>query len=97
MGVKIEENILKIKKTLEIISEKPVNLTKLSQQLLLSYPATLNLVEALEKTGLVQRQIDPGPPRQIIVAPTPLGKCIAQCLLRHTQATPAPQQSSEAS
>ena len=77
---KLEETILKTLKTIQLLSTKPMNITELSQHLRQSYPATLNLIDALERTGLIKKEVNPGPPRQIIIKLTKLSQCLAKCL-----------------
>ncbi len=83
--VSLDEAINRLRLILTALHQKPMNIQELSRVAGLNYNATYRWVETLARQGLLTKQIDPGPPRQLIITLTPTGKCLAQCLTTPTQ------------
>ncbi len=58
----------------------PVNQTKLAQLTGAHKNKIGRYVEALATRGLVEKRLDPGPPRQTVVTLTRRGGCVVSCL-----------------
>ena len=65
---------------LRTLAEKgPLNQTQLAQLTGSNKNKIGRYVEALAARGLVEKRLDPGPPRQTVVALTPRGACVLSC------------------
>ena len=58
----------------------PLNQTQLAQLTGSNKNKIGRYVEALAARGLVEKRLDPGPPRQTIVGLTSRGRCVVSCL-----------------
>ena len=58
----------------------PLNQTQLAQLTGSNKNKIGRYVEALAARGLVEKRLDPGPPRQTIVDLTSRGRCVVSCL-----------------
>ena len=67
-----------ILKTLQ--EEGPLSITELAQKLGTNRNKTTRYIQALEQRGLIQKQLDPGPPRKVILTTTQKAQCILKCL-----------------
>ncbi|MEB3789184.1 MAG: MarR family transcriptional regulator [Desulfurococcales archaeon] len=61
--------------------EGPLSITELAQKLGTNRNKTTRYIQALEQRQLVQKQLDPGPPRKVILTVTSKTKCILECLI----------------
>jgi len=58
----------------------PVNQTQLAQLVGAHKNKIGRYVEALAARGLVEKRLEPGPPRQTVVSLTKRGECIVSCI-----------------
>ncbi len=63
-----------------IAREGPLNQTRLAQLTGTNKNKIGRYVEALRVRGLIEKRVDPGPPRQTLIELTEQGKCILSCL-----------------
>ena len=80
MPVELEETLDRILIILKAIKDQPLSQSDLARKTAINYNTLRRLIEVLENKKLVTKTIDPGPPRQVIIKPTPKGQCIIQCL-----------------
>ena len=60
--------------------EGPINQAKLAERMGSNKNRVGRYVNALTARGLVEKKLDPGPPRQTIIVLTKKGRCILRCL-----------------
>ena len=65
---------------LKILLEKPLNQTEIAMKTGMNKNRIGRMIEALAQRGLVEKTVDPGPPRQTIIKLTLQGECLAKCL-----------------
>lgn len=70
--------ILLLLRTLD--REGPMNQTRLAELTGSNKNKIARYVEALASRGLIEKTIDPGPPRQAIVSLSERGRCVISCL-----------------
>ncbi len=70
--------ILLVLRTLE--REGPMNQTRLAELTGSNKNKISRYVEALAKRGLVDKKLDPGPPRQTQIVLSDKGRCVISCL-----------------
>jgi len=70
--------IILVLKTLK--QSGPVNQAKLAQLTGSNKNKIGRYVEALAARGLVEKRLDPGPPRQTVIALTRRGECVLSCV-----------------
>ena len=64
---------------LKTLNQGPHNITELAQKLGTNRNKITRYIQALEQRKLIQKQLQPGPPREVILTLTPKAKCILQC------------------
>ena len=78
----VEETFDRIVLILKTIREHgSLSQADLARKTGINYNTVVNLVDALVARGLLDKKIDPGPPRRAIIVLTEKGGCLVECLL----------------